>query len=195
MKTPKWICAACKQPFTRRWNANRHCSNKHSGFFENIISFTDYIINRQDSIQLNNFDKDNNSHSHNFVKNQVFYDKSISSNNSLFDSITDSPEHFLDQELLPYEVLSPLGPKYEELRRILDFLPESSRNQILGIVLSTAINSDNPVGTMQKKIIEYSKDKNNVMMFNDLTRFYGGDKEYTKQLLKFKVKQKKGRSH
>ena len=195
MKTPKWICAACKQPFTRRLNANRHCSNKHSGFFENIISFTDYIINRQDSIQLNNFDKDNNSHSHNFVKNQVFYDKSISSNNSLFDSITDPPEHFLDQELLPYEVLSPLGPKYEELRRILDFLPESSRNQILGIVLSTAINSDNPVGTMQKKIIEYSKDKNNVMMFNDLTRFYGGDKEYTKQLLKFKVKQKKGRYH
>ena len=66
MKTPKWICATCKQPFTRRWNANRHCSNKHSGFFENIISFTDYIIyNRQDSsIQLNNFDKDNNSHSY-----------------------------------------------------------------------------------------------------------------------------------
>jgi hypothetical protein len=195
MKTPKWICAACKQPFTRRWNANRHCSNKHSGFFENIISFTDYIINRQDSIQLNNFDKDNNSHSHNFVKNQVFYDKSISSNNSLFDSITDPLEHILDQELLPYEVLSPLGPKYEELRRILDFLPESSRNQILGSVLSTAINSDNPVGTMQKKIIEYSKNTSNVMMFTDLTRFYGGDKEYTKQLLKFKVKQKKGRYH
>jgi hypothetical protein len=195
MKTPKWICAACKQPFTRRWNANRHCSNKHSGFFENIISFTDYIINRQDSIQLNNFDKDNNSHSHNFVKNQVFYDKSISSNNSLFDSITDPLEHILDQELLPYEVLSPLGPKYEELRRILDFLPESSRNQILGSVLSTAINSDNPVGTMQKKIIEYSKNKSNVMMFTDFTRFYGGDKEYTKQLLKFKVKQKKGRYH
>jgi hypothetical protein len=195
MKTPKWICAACKQPFTRRWNANRHCSNKHSGFFENIISFTDYIINRQGLIQLNNFDKDNNSHSHNFVKNQVLYDKSISSNNSLFDSRTDPLEHFLDQELLPYEVLSPLGPKYEELRRILDFFPESSRNQILGIVLSTAINSDNPVETMQKKIIEYSKSKSNVMMFNDLTRFYGGDKEYTEQLLKSKVKQKKGRYH
>ena len=46
---------------------------------------------------------------------------------------------------------------------------------------------------MQKKIIEYGVEvENNVMMFNDLTRFYGrGDKEYTKRFLKFKVKQKK----
>jgi hypothetical protein len=87
--------------------------------------------------------------------------------------------------------LSPLGPKYEELRGILDFLPESSRNEILGISLSTAINSDNPIEIIQNKITEYSKSKSNVMMLNDLTRFYGGDKEYTKQLLKSKAKQKK----
>ncbi|HSF50969.1 MAG TPA: hypothetical protein VLA74_09445 [Nitrososphaeraceae archaeon] len=195
MKTPKYICAKCRLPFTRRWNANRHCNNKHSGYLEHIISFTDYIINRQDSAALNNLYKDNNSHQKNVLKNQVFFDKPISANRSLFDSITDPFEYFLDQELLPYEVLNPLGPKYEELRSILDFLPESSRNQILGIVLSTAINSDNPVETMQKKIIEYSKSKSNVMMLNDLTRFYGGDKEYTKQLLKLKAKQKKGRYH
>jgi hypothetical protein len=191
LKNPKWFCSKCKKPFTRRWNANRHCNNKHSGFLENIVSFTDYIVNRQDFTQLNNIDKDNNSHSNHFVKNQVFYDKSISANNSLFDFMTDPLEYFIDQELLPYEVLSPLGPKYEELRGILDFLPESSRNEILGISLSTAINSDNPIEIIQNKITEYSKSKSNVMMLNDLTRFYGGDKEYTKQLLKSKAKQKK----
>ena len=91
------------------------------------------------------------------------------------------------------KLLSPLGPKHQELRHILDFLPEFFEKSNFRDVLSTAINSDNPVETMQKKKIEYSKDKSNVMMFNDLTQFYGGDKEYTKQLLKFKVKQKKGR--
>src|SRR5574339_349016 len=195
MKTPRWICEKCEQTFTRRWNANRHCNYKHSGYLEHIISFTDYIINRQNSAPLSNLYKDNISDQKNVLKNQVFFDKPISENKSPFDSRTDPLEYVLDQELLPYEVLSPLGPKYQELRSILDFLPESSRNQILGIVLSSAINSDNPVETIQKKIIEYSESKSNVMMLNDLTRFYGGDKEYTKQLLRFKAKQKKGRFH
>ena len=42
MKTPRYICSKCRQPFTRRWNANRHSNNKHYGGIENIISFTEY---------------------------------------------------------------------------------------------------------------------------------------------------------
>jgi hypothetical protein len=191
MKTPKWICAACRQPFTRRWNANRHCNNKHSGYLENIVSFTDYVIDRQGYDNLNNFNKDKSSHPNNFVNNQILYDQSFYANKASYNLITNPFEYFLDQELLPYEILGPLGPQYEELQRILDFLPESSRSQLLGIALSLAINSDNPVETMQKRVIEYRKSKRNIMMLNDLTQFYGGDQKVTKEILKYKDRIKK----
>jgi hypothetical protein len=191
MKTPRWICSKCTQPFTRRWNAYRHSNNKHFGSIENIISFTEYTCNRPDSSTLlNGFYTDNNSHHPLNVKNQLFYDKSISTNNLPFNSNTDPLENYMDQELSPYELLSPLAPKYEELRRILDHLPERSKNLLLGNALASAINSDNPVETMQKKVIEYRKSKSTVMMLNDLTKVYGGNKEFTKQLLKLKAKQK-----
>jgi hypothetical protein len=190
MKTPRYICSKCRQPFTRRWNAYRHSNNKHFGSIENIISFTDYVINVQDSNPLNNFNKENKSYQRNFGKNHVFYDTSVSSNNIPFKSNTDPVESYLDQELLPYEVLSPLAPKYEELRRIFDHVPEPSKNILLGNALASAINSDNPVETMQKKVIEYRKSKSTTMMFNDLTKVYGGNKELTKLLLKSKAKQK-----
>jgi hypothetical protein len=190
LKNPKWFCSKCRQPFTRRWNANRHCNNKHSGYLEHIISFTDYIINRQDSNHLNNFNKKNNDYQRNFAKNQVFFDTPISSNILPCNYNTDPLENYIVKELSPYEVLSPLAPKYEELRQILDHVPEPSKNLLLGHALSSAINSDNPVETMQRKVIEYRKSKSTVMMLNDLTKVYGGNKEFTKQLLKFKANQK-----
>ena len=193
MKNPKWFCSKCRNPFTRRWNANRHCNNKHSGNLEHIISFTDYVINRQDSNHLNNFNKENKGYQRNYEKNHVFFDTAISSNNLPFNSNTDPLDNYIDQELSPYELLSPLAPKYEELRRILDHLPEPSKNLLLGNALASAINSDNPVATMQKKVIEYRKSKSTVMMLNDLTKVYGGNKEFTKLLLKSKVK--KNRYH
>jgi hypothetical protein len=192
LKNPKWFCSKCRQPFTRRWNANRHCNNKHSGYVDLIISFTDYVINRQESKHhSNNFSKENNNYRRNYEKNQVFFDTPISTNNLPFNYNTDELENYIDQELLLYEVLGPLAPKYEELRRILDHVPEPSKNLLLGHALSSAINSDNPVETMQKKVIEYRKSKNTIMMLNDLTKVYGGNKEFTKQLLKFKANQKK----
>lgn len=190
MKNPKWFCSKCRQPFTRRWNANRHCNNKHSGYLEHIISFTDYIINRQDSNHLNNFNKKNNDYQRNFAKNQVFFDTPISSNILPCNYNTDPLENYIVKELSPYEVLSPLAPKYEELRQILDHVPEPSKNLLLGHALSSAINSNNPVETMQRKVIEYRKSKSTIMMLNDLTKVYGGNKEFTKQLLKFKANQK-----
>ena len=83
-----------------------------------------------------------------------------------------------------------LAPKYEEMQRILDFLPEPSRTILLGIALSSAINSGNPVDTMNKKLTDYRKAKTRVMMLNDLAVFYGQDKAYIKEFLKFKFKQK-----
>ena len=145
MKNPKWFCSECRKPFTRRWNANRHCNNKHAGSLEHVISFTDYIINRQDSNFSNNLNKENKYHQRNYEKNQVFFDTALSSNNLPSNSNTDPLESYLDQELSPYELLSPLAPKYEELLSILDHLPELSKNLLLGNALASAINSDNPV--------------------------------------------------
>ena len=46
------VCARCRLPFTRKWNAIRHCNNKHSGVIENIISFTEYVINQKDLLGI-----------------------------------------------------------------------------------------------------------------------------------------------
>ncbi|HET9805356.1 MAG TPA: hypothetical protein VFP49_00450 [Nitrososphaeraceae archaeon] len=107
---------------------------------ENIISFTEYIINRTDSIPLNCF-YENNSHQLN-VKNQLFFDKSLSANNLQFSTLTDPLDDALERELLSYELLHQLAPKYEEMQHILDCVPESSRKRLLGIALSTAILSN-----------------------------------------------------
>jgi hypothetical protein len=98
MKTPRWICSKCRQPFTKRWNAYRHSNNKHFGSVENIISFTDYTINRTDSISLNGFSEDNNSHPIN-VKNQLFFDNSISLNNVLFGILLEPPDDAIERDL------------------------------------------------------------------------------------------------
>ena len=192
MKTPRWICAKCRQPFTRRWNAYRHSNNKHFGAIETIISFTEYIINRPDSIPLNGFYEDNNSHPIN-VKNQLFFDKPIPFNNEPFDTLLEPLEAVIERELLSYEILDQLAPKYEELQRVLDCVPESYRKILLGNALSAAINSNNPIEFMHKQLTGLRKAKSRVMMLNDLTAFYGKKKTFTKEFLKLILKQKEYR--
>ena len=189
MKTPRYICSKCRQPFTRRWNANRHCNNKHYGGIQNIISFTEYIINQKDSIPLNGHSEYNSSHQSN-GNNHIFFDKSVSADNLRSSPLTDPIEDAIDRELLPYKIFEQLGPKYEEMRRILDYIPEPSRKILLGNALSSAIDSDNPVVTMTKKLTDLRKSNSSVMMLNDLASFYGKDKAYIKELLKIKFKQR-----
>jgi hypothetical protein len=187
MKTPRYICSKCRQPFTRRWNANRHCNNQHHGRIENIISFTAYVMNQKDSLPLNGYSEDNSSYQSN-VKNQLFFDQSISPNNLQSSTLTDPLDDALERELLPYKIFDQLGPKYEEMRRILECIPEPTKNILLGNALSSAINSDNPGETLYNKLRDFRKAKTNVMMLNDLATFYGMDKESTKAFLKIKIK-------
>jgi hypothetical protein len=190
MKTPKWICSKCRQPFTRRWNANRHCNNKHYGAIENIISFTEYIINRKDSIPLNGFYEDS-SHSLN-VKNCLFFDKPISVNNLQFNTL-DPLDDAIEHELLSNELLDQLAPKYEEMQRTLDCVPEPSKKILLGIALSSAIQSTNPVASINKLVTDMRKAKTRAMLLNDLSKFYGIDKASIKEFLELILKQKKYR--
>jgi len=177
MKTPRYICSKCRQPFTRIWNANRHSNNKHYGGIENIISFTDYMMNQKDSIPLNGCSEDNSSHQSN-VNNYLFFDKSISAYDRQSNTLTDPIEDAMDREILPYKIFEQLGPKYEEMRRTLDYIPEQFRKILLGNALSSAIDSDNPVDTINKKLIDLRKSNRNVMMLNDLVSYYGTDKAY-----------------
>jgi hypothetical protein len=191
MKTPRWICAKCRQPFTRRWNAYRHSNNKHFGSIEDIISFTEYTINRVDSsIPLNGFYEDKNSNHPTNVKNQLFFDKPISFNNNLFDTVLEPLDDALERESSSYELLDQLGPKYEEMHRTLDFVPEPSRSILLGNALSSAINSDNPLESMHNQLIDLRKNKTRVMMLESLTAFNHTGKAFTKEFLKLLLKQK-----
>ena len=191
MKNPKWICSKCRQPFTRRWNANRHCNNRHYGAIENIISFTEYIINRKDSIPLNGFYEENNPSLN--VNNLKFFDGPSYINNSQFNTLLDPLDDAIEPELLSDELLDQLAPKYEEMQRILDCLPEPSRNILLGNALSSAIQSNNPVASLDKRLTDIRKVKTSGMMVNELSKFYGIDKTSTREFLKLILKQKKYR--
>lgn len=191
MKNPKWICSKCRQPFTRRWNANRHCNNKHYGAIENIISFTEYVINRKHSIPLSGFYEENNPSLN--VNNLVFFDEPNYVNNSQFNTLLDPLDDAIEPELLSDELLDQLAPKYEEMQRILDCLPEPSRNILLGNALSSAIQSNNPVASLDKQLTDIRKVKTRGMMVNELSTFYGIDKTSTREFLKLILKQKKYR--
>jgi len=191
LKNPRWFCSKCRQPFTRKWNANRHCNNKHFGAVEYIISFSDYIINPTGhSISLNNIYQNKDSNPLN-VKKNVLFDKPISTYNFPNNSITDSFDDLIEQESLPYKILDPIAPQYEEMQRILDSVPESSKRFLLGNALSSAINSNTPVQTMNKRLREIRRDKTNLMMINDIAAFYNIDKTSGKEFLKLKFKKQK----
>ena len=193
MKTPKYLCAKCRMPFTRRWNANRHCNNKHSGAIENIISFTEYITNQKhSSISLNSSSKDNINPQPN-VKKQLFFDNQYSAynnNNLPFNTIDALFDDFIENQLLPYKLLEPLSLEYEEMQRHLGSFPEPQKQALLCDALISAINSNHPKETMQKKLLEYRKMNSSRMMFNDLTAYFGQDKQSIKEFLKLNLKSK-----
>ena len=170
----------------------RHSNNKHFGSIEDIISFTEYTINRVDSsIPLNGFYEDNNNSNHpTNVKKQLFFDKPISFNNNLFDTLLEPLDDVLERESSSYELLDQLAPKYEEMHRTLDCVPEPSQSILLGNALSLAINSDNPKESMHNQLIDLRKNKTRVMMLNSLTAFNHTGKAFTKEFLKLLLKQK-----
>jgi hypothetical protein len=97
--------------------------------------------------------------------------------NTQSSSLTDPCDNLMDHLFSPYELLAQLGPKYEEMRRILDCFPEPVRSILLGNTLSLAINSNDPVETMNKKLSSYRKFVTSEMMLKDLAACYGRDKE------------------
>jgi len=185
MKIPKWICSKCNQPFTRRWNTNRHCNIKHSGRIENITSFTEHVMNSpnlQYKFRLDSFSQNNNHLSD--VKTRLYNDKSNDMNYSLANTLNNSLYDANGSKLFSYELLDQLGPAYEEMQRILDGIPEDTKKTILSSALFKAISSNNPRDSIQNQLNSLRKNKNRVMMIDDLSLVYGPNGKYAKELLK-----------
>ena len=96
--------------------------------------------------------------------------------------------------IITYELLDQLAPKYEEMQRILDYIPEPSRKILLGNALSSqSIPKILLILSMHKELTGLRKAKTWVMMLNDLTAFYRTGEAFTKEFLKLLLKQKEYR--
>jgi len=92
-------------PFTRKWNATRHSNNKHDGIREYIITFSKYVIKKRILLVL--------YLTLNLVslkKNQLYYESPITINNTSTDSVDNTFDKTIENEILVFTILEPLGP-------------------------------------------------------------------------------------
>jgi hypothetical protein len=115
MKIPKWICIKCEQTFTRKWDAFRHCNNKHGTILDSFIQFREYLMNRPNS-QLSlipnnalNFNQQSDQ------QNRYFQEKNI---NPHTDTLSKPIDGYTSDEKL-YNTMFELAPMYEELEILL----------------------------------------------------------------------------
>ncbi|MGI0050632.1 MAG: hypothetical protein ACRD8K_02745 [Nitrososphaeraceae archaeon] len=204
MKIPKWICNICKQTLTRKWNAKRHCDNKHYSLYDSIIPFREYLVTTSNISPIlpphhNDYQYkiNNNSNQLPFQENLLSYqDKSttipkISSywQRSIPQQEDMIADDFTKREELLSNTLDRIAPKYEEIKNLLSHLPEPTKTQMVGGLLSNAIASDNPIRFINKqlKVIRKAKFYNN--MLEDASVFLGSDKRTTKEYLKMRLKE------
>ena len=187
MKIPKWICIKCEQTFTRKWNAFRHCDNKHGAIFESVIHFREYLMNRpnfQSSLILNNTLNFNQLP---YQQNRNFQDKRI---NPHTDTLSKPIDGYISDEKLLYNTMNELAPMYEELENLLSNMPEPNRLRILGGIASQAICSDNPVIFMNTQLKAWRNATVCNRMINNSSVFLGFNKQFTKDHLKMGIKKR-----
>lgn len=204
MKIPKWICNICRQTLTRRWNAKRHCDNKHDGLYDSIIPFREYMINTSNiSLILppnhNDYQYEINNNSdqlpfqENMCSNQnrttTNYEKRSYWHRSITQQEDTIEDEFTKKEELLSNTLDRLAPKYEEIKNLLSHLPEPTKTQMIGGFLSNALISDNPIRFINNQLKDLRKAKFQHMMLNDVSVFLGFDKRTTKEYLKMGLKE------
>jgi len=191
LKTPKWICNICKQTLTRKWNAKRHCSTKHDGLFDSIISFREYLLtttttdsNPNESFYLHNVNELP------YQKRLFFRDKSTNFNLHPHLSSTPDPlDDFTKREMMLTDILDKIAPKYEEIGNLLSHVPEPKKTQILGGIISRALYDDNPIRFINKQLKDLRKAKFYNKMLYDASVFLGFNKQATIEHLKMGLKE------
>jgi hypothetical protein len=194
LKSPKWICSLCKQPFTRKWNSIRHCNTQHDGI-DSIISFSEYLMIAKNRTYANFSNPNLYSYKTNPLSNQenmFFQDKpSIFSSYphvrlTQEDTIDDD---FRKKEILLSNILDKLAPKYEEIGNLLSHIPEPQKSWILGGIISIALYADNPIRFINNQLKDLRKAKLHNRMLDDASVFLGCNKQSTKEYLKMGLKE------
>ena len=187
MKIPKWICIKCEQTFTRKWNAFRHCDNKHAATFESVIHFREYLMNRpnfQSSLIPNNTLNFNQLP---YQQNRNFQDKPI---NQYTDTVSNPIDGYTSDEKLLSNTMNELAPMYEELENLLSNMPEPNRVRILGSIVRQAIYSNNPVVFMKTQLKAWRNATVCNRMINNSSVFLGYNIQLTKHHLKMGIKKR-----
>jgi hypothetical protein len=189
MKTPRYICSKCRQPFTRRWNANRHCNNKHYGTLDCVILFTEYLVNTENTKFLRLPDKYSvNTYQIPYQQNLLAQEKT----NPMLQTIFKTSLHPIgddeDKVILLYSKLDELAPQYQQLENILSHLSQPDRASLLGPILNMALNSENPIAFMNNQVDEFRRSKIRNRMLDDISAHLGFDKNIIKEQLKMGLK-------
>ena len=191
MKTPKWFCIKCKQPLTRKWNALRHCDNKHDGFFEYIIPFSEYL-------KKSNTIKDSEIYGPNIYDNRLlvpqeklfFNEKTtISNTQPSLKTIQDKKDDYTQKEILLSSTLDKIAPKYEDINNLLSHLSEANRRQMVGNIICAAIYDDDPLRYINKQIKNLRKYKLHNLMLEDVSIYLVCNKHIAKEYLKMGLKE------
>ncbi|MGI9011805.1 MAG: hypothetical protein ACR2F1_11545 [Nitrososphaeraceae archaeon] len=81
-----------------------------------------------------------------------------------------------------------ITPKYEEIGNLLSHIPEPTKTQILGGIISRTLYADNPSRFINNQLKELRKAKLYNRMLDDASAFLGLDKQSTKEYLKMGLK-------
>ena len=100
----------------------------------------------------------------------------------------DPLEFYLDKEILLYHKLDELGPKYQQLENLLSHLPHPNRTSLVGSILNSALNSENPSSFINNQVEEFRRAKIRNRMLDDISASFGFNKNITKEFLKMGLK-------
>ena len=190
MKTPKWICSICKQTLTRKWNAKRHCSTKHDGLFDSIISFREYLLTTTTDSNPNGSLYSHNVNELPYQKHLFFQDKSTNFNLYPHLSLTPDPiDDFTKREIMLSNTLDKIAPQYEQIGNLLSHIPDPQKTKILGGIISRALVSDNPIKFINIQLKNLRKAKFYNKMLYDASVFLGFNQQSTKEYLKMRLKE------
>ncbi|HEX7141271.1 MAG TPA: hypothetical protein VF222_02210 [Nitrososphaeraceae archaeon] len=188
MKTPKWICEECEQTFTRRWNANRHCNNKH-GTLDSVILFREYLANKGNNRYLRLSDMySQNTNQIPYHQNLSFHEKTNSRLETKFKIPLHRIEDYQDREILLNYKLDELAPQYQQLENLLSHVAQPKRASILGPLLNMALNSENPVAFINNQLDEFRRAKTRDRMLDEISAYLGLNKNVTKEYLRISLK-------
>ena len=189
MKTPKWICEACEQTFTRCWNANRHCNNKHNGTLDSVILFREYLANKGNYRYLRLSDMySQNTNEIPYHQNLSFHEKTNSKIETKFKKPFHPIEDYYDREILLNYKLDEIAPQYQQLENLLSRVAQPNRTYILGYVLNNALDSENPVAFINNQLDEFRRAKTRDRMLDEISSSLGLNKNITKEYLKMRLK-------